>query len=87
MLLIYGDVFSQTYYVKPAANGGSDTNDGWSVDIAFATIQHFDNIASAGDVGYLLSGTYNESNITFKNSGVTIFGEGLPTIEGSFLTI
>jgi hypothetical protein len=51
------------YYIKPAANGGSDSNNGLSASTAWATIQKAlgaTGIAS-GDTVYIAPGLYTES--------------------------
>ena len=53
-----------TYYIKPAANGGSDSNNGLSPSTAWATVGKALSASpglSAGDIVYVAPGTYRES--------------------------
>ena len=53
-----------TYYIKPAANGGSDSNNGLTPSTAWATLGKALSASpglSAGDIVYLAPGTYRES--------------------------
>ena len=50
-----------TYYVGP---GGNDTNDGKSLATAFLTLQKAANTTAAGDVVYVLTGSYTGATVT-----------------------
>lgn len=62
-----------TYYVAPAANGGSNSNNGLGPDASHATNKPWATIAKAvgaagmasGDTVYIAPGTYREGSITF----------------------
>jgi len=99
MLLTGAGVTSATtYYVSPY---GNDSNDGLSLDAAWATIQHAADTIGPGDTVLVQSGTYNEQ-VTITTSGtsgnpITFKGEGMPvvnanggngfTVRGSYITI
>lgn len=63
------------FYVKPGADGGSDTNDGSSWANAFATLGKAHTAASAGNTIYVAQGTFTftgtltiTKSLTFKGS-------------------
>lgn len=63
-----------TLYV--AANG-SDSEEGNSIDSAFATVSHALSQASSGTIIKVLAGTYTETFPLTVPAGVTVSGEGL----------
>jgi hypothetical protein len=75
------------YYIKPAANGGSDSNNGLSSSTAWATLGKALSASpglSAGDIVYIAPGTYRESlsahleylgNSGTDNNPITIKGD------------
>ena len=50
-----GNDLPKTYYVK---NGGSNSNNGSSLDFAWETMHHAASVAEAGDVIYVVDGSY-----------------------------
>ncbi len=58
-----------TYYVAPAASGGSDSNDGLSQKHPWLTLQHAAFSVGPGDTVIVLPGTYNGFNIGEDNAG------------------
>ena len=52
-----------TYYIKPAANGGSDSNNGLSPSTAWQTIQKALGVTgiASGDTVYIAPGVYSEA--------------------------
>ena len=73
--LFANDAFATTYYVKPAAQGGNDGNNGLSWGTAKATITGAKNVAtSSGDIVEISGGTFAEqlvasyAGVTFKGS-------------------
>jgi hypothetical protein len=77
-----------TYYVAPAAAGGSDTNDCTSPTVTVApigpclTIDHAASLAVAGDSISVAPGTYTETLATAVPVAVTLSGGGATTISG-----
>lgn len=78
-------------YVKPAADGGDDTNSGVSWALAKATVQAGINAAAGGGEVWVKTGVYVEQ-LTLKN-GVSLYG-GFVGIEtdktqrtGKFITV
>jgi parallel beta-helix repeat protein len=78
-------------YVKPAADGGDDTNNGSSWSLAKATVQAGINAAAGGGEVWVKTGQYIEQ-LTLKN-GVSLYG-GFVGIEtdktqrtGKFITV
>lgn len=63
-----------TWYVKTAAEGGSDSAAGTSEAVAFATLQKAHDSASANDTVYVKAGTYTATVSGTKN--LTIIGYG-----------
>ena len=63
-----------TYHVTV---NGDDTEEGTSVDSAFATIKHALSVATSGDNIKVSAGTYTEAFPLVVPAGVTIGGEGL----------
>ncbi len=57
----------QTYYVKPASQGGNNANNGLSIATAWATIQYAVDTAAPGDVIFVEPGTYNEQVVITKS--------------------
>ena len=62
------------YYVKPAASGGSDSNNGRSEATAFATPAKAVSVAQAGDIIDIMEGAYivtgsGDGAIAFKAAG------------------
>jgi Right handed beta helix region len=66
-VMLFSLVYAATYYV---ATIGSNANAG-TLSAPFATIQYGLNIAQAGDVVFVRSGTYTEK-LVWSNSGTTI---------------
>jgi Concanavalin A-like lectin/glucanases superfamily/Immunoglobulin I-set domain len=56
-----------TYYVSKS---GSDSNAGTSTNLSFLTIQNAASVMNAGDICYILSGTYRET-VTPAHSGTS----------------
>lgn len=54
------------YYVSTT---GNNSNDGLTIENAFASMSYIIPNATAGDTIYVVTGTYNELDITFGNSG------------------
>ena len=57
------------YYIKPAANGGSDSNNGLSTSTAWATVSKAVSATgmSSGDTAYVAPGVYSsliKSNVS-----------------------
>jgi len=67
-----------TYYVT--ANG-NDSNDGNSIQTAFATIQQAVSVATFGDTIKLMPGTYTEITPIDLPQGVTLTGSGLRSTQ------
>jgi hypothetical protein len=63
-----------TYHVT---TNGDDTEEGTSVDNAFATIKHALSVATSGDNIKISAGTYTEAFPLVVPAGVTVGGEGL----------
>lgn len=63
-------VQATNYYLSPS---GSDSNSGLSESSAFASLAHSVSVVSAGDIIYVASGTYNESNspIVIQTNGTS----------------
>jgi MYXO-CTERM domain-containing protein len=72
-LLGVGDADAATYYV---ATTGSDSNDGMTVDSAWATVTYAATIALAGDTVYIKAGLYPDEEVVVANSGT----EGAPIV-------
>ena len=78
---------SLIFYVKTAGNGGSDSNDGYTWNTAFATLQKALGVVKSGDRIWIAAGTYKpgttrESYFSMKKEGVAIYG-GFAGIETS----
>lgn len=69
---------SATWYVKPAARGGLNSNSGVDSANAFATIAKGVSVAQVGDVVKVLGGHYNEpiESVRDGNSGAYITIDG-----------
>lgn len=59
------------------STNGDDTEEGTSVDSAFATIKHALSQASSGDIIKIASGTYTEAFPLVVPAGVTVSGMGI----------
>ncbi|MEV5607708.1 right-handed parallel beta-helix repeat-containing protein [Streptomyces sp. NPDC052225] len=70
---------ASAYYVAPA---GSDTNAGTSSGAPFATIQHALDVAPAGSVVHLASGTYLQDVVT-RRENVTLTGPSSAVVKGA----
>lgn len=62
------EVTTATYYVAPAANGGSDANPG-TLAQPWETVAHAMATLQAGELGLIREGTYLERGLDFANSG------------------
>lgn len=71
-----------TYYVRPASEGGNNSNSGTSTGAAWATIQSaVARALSPGDIIKVMPGTYAE-NVTISPGAGSVEGE-----EGSVITL
>lgn len=61
-------VGGRTYYVAP---GGSDGNNGSSINNAWLTVQHAASTMHSGDTAIVAQGTYNE-RVSITTNGITI---------------
>ncbi len=78
LVLVSRSALATDYYIRA---GGSDSNDGLTPQTAFASLEHFDDLAQPGDTVYIGAGTYNEQ-VRFTNPGtptqpVRIIGDQL----------
>lgn len=72
-----------TWYVKTAAEGGSDSAAGTSEAVAFATLQKAHDSASANDTVYVKAGTYTATVSGTKNLTVIGYGSGQVLFYGA----
>lgn len=88
LCITFGSSFAATWYVKEAANGGSDGAAGTSWAVAFATVQKaVDVSAASGDIIYVAKGTYlaqiyiNEKSVTIEGGLDGGYGAGTTTFK------
>ena len=68
-LLLAVDGQATTYYVATAGDGGSNSNNGTSIDTPKLTIAHTVGLMQQGDTAYVRGGTHSGASIRFGRSG------------------
>lgn len=83
--LVSDDFIGNTWYVAPAALGGSNSNNGQLPNYPFLTITYAITQAEAGDRIFIAGGTYAE-NVTVNKDHLSLLGQVYVIINGT-LTI
>jgi hypothetical protein len=85
-LLLTANAFATDYYV--ATTGNDAANNGRSPESPYATVQKAADVAVAGDIVYVMEGTYREQ-VEIKSNGVTFrpYGGDKVTFNGADLML